>query len=311
MTTSIFCQGLSKRYGKVSALDRLDLAVPEGSIFGFLGPNGAGKSTAIRILATLSRPSAGDASIAGMSVTNDADRVRRVLGYLPQEPAFPGWMSAREFLVFAAALSQVPARERRPRADEALDLVGLGDAAGRRIGGFSGGMKGRLGIAQALIHRPAVLILDEPVSALDPLGRRDVLRIIAGLRGTTTVFLSSHILDDIDRVCDQVAILAGGRLIVQETITRLKERYARPTFVIEVAEDASPLAAGLASHPWIESATADGRTVRVLARDPARAERELPGLALAAGYTLTRYEQVLPTLEDIFVRLVAPGTEAA
>jgi ABC-2 type transport system ATP-binding protein len=309
--TAILCRGLSKRYGRVTALDRLDLTVPEGSIFGFLGPNGAGKSTAIRILATLSRAAAGDASIAGLSVTRQADRVRRVLGYLPQEPAFPGWMSAREFLEFAAALSGVPARERRPRAAEVLDLVGLGDTAQRRIGGFSGGMKGRLGIAQALIHRPAVLILDEPVSALDPLGRRDALRIIAGLRGTTTVFLSSHILEDVDRVCDQVAILAEGRLIVQETITGLKERYARPIFVIEIAEDASPLAASLAPYPWIASAAADGRTVRVMARDFVRAELELPRLVLACGYTLTRYEQVLPSLEDIFVRLVQPSKEAA
>jgi ABC-2 type transport system ATP-binding protein len=156
-----------------------------------------------------------------------------------------------------------------------------------------------------------VMILDEPVSALDPLGRRDVLRIITGLRGTTTVFLSSHILDDVDRVCDQVAILAGGRLIVQETITRLKERYAQPTFVIEVAEDAAPLAASLAAHSWIASATVDGRAVRVLARELAHAERELPRLALAGGYTLTRYEQVLPSLEDVFVRLVQPGKEVA
>jgi ABC-2 type transport system ATP-binding protein len=308
---AILCQGLSKRYGHVTALDRLDLTVPEGSIFGFLGPNGAGKSTAIRILATLSHATAGDASIGGLSVRAQADRVRRMLGYLPQELAFPGWMSAQEFLEFAAALSEVPVRERRHRAAEILDLMGLAGAARRRIGGFSGGMKGRLGIAQALIHRPAVLILDEPVSALDPLGRHDVLQIIAGLRGTTTVFLSSHILDDVDRVCDQVAILAGGRLIVQDTITRLKERYAPPTFVIEIAEDASPLAASLAPHPWIASATADGHTVRVLARDLARAERELPRLALADGYTLTRYEQVLPSLEDIFMRLVQPSTEVA
>ncbi len=308
---AILCEGLSKRYGRVVALDHLDLSVPEGSIFGFLGPNGAGKSTAIRILATLSHASAGDASIAGLSVTAHADGVRRMLGYLPQEPAFPTWMSAQEFLEFAAALSEVPARDRRGRAAEVLDLVGLGSSARRRIGGFSGGMKGRLGIAQALMHRPAVLILDEPVSTLDPLGRRDVLQIVAGLRGTTTVFLSSHILDDIDRICDQVAILAKGRLIVQETIPRLKERSAQPTFVIELAEDAAPLAATLATCPWIASATASGRTVRVLARDPARAERELPRLVLADGYTLLRYEQVLPSLEDIFVRLVQPGKEAA
>lgn len=309
--SSIICHRLSKRYGTITALDHLDLSVPEGSVFGFLGPNGAGKSTAIRILATLSRPTAGDASIDGLSVIEHPDRVRRALGYLPQEPAFPGWMTAREFLEFAAALSQVPARERRSRAETVLDQVGLGEAARRRIGGFSGGMKGRLGLAQALIHRPAVLILDEPVSALDPIGRRDVLRIIAELRGTTTIFFSSHILDDIDRVCDQVAILARGRLIVQETITRLKERYAQPTFTIELAEDASALAANLAAYPWIASATAEGRMARVLARDPDLAERELPHLVLDAGYTLTRYEQVLPSLEDIFVRLIQPGAEVA
>jgi ABC-2 type transport system ATP-binding protein len=308
---AILCRGLSKRYGEVTALDRLDLTVPEGTIFGFLGPNGAGKSTAIRILATLSHPTAGDTSIAGLSVRTQAAGVRRVLGYLPQEPAFPGWMSAWEFLEFAAALSEVPARDRHSRAAEALDLVGLTGVARRRISGFSGGMKGRLGIAQALIHRPAVLIFDEPVSALDPLGRRDVLRIIASLRGATTVFLSSHILDDVDRVCDQVAVLAGGRLIVQETITRLKERYAQPTFVIELAEDASLLAASLMAYPWIASASADGRRLRVLARDLAQTERELPRLALAAGYTLIRYEQVLPSLEDVFVRLVQQGTEVA
>ena len=308
---AILCQGLSRSYGHVTALDRLELTVPEGSIFGFLGPNGAGKSTAIRILATLSHATAGDASICGLSVRSQADRVRRMVGYLPQEPAFPGWMSAQQFLEFAAALSEVPARERRHRAAELLDLMGLADAAQRRIGGFSGGMKGRLGIAQALIHRPAVLILDEPVSALDPIGRRNMLQIIAGLRGTTTVFLSSHILDDVDRVCDQIAILAGGRLIVQDTITRLKERYAQPTFVIELAEDASPLAANLVPRPWIASATAEGHTVRVLVRDVAIAERDLPRLTLDGGYTLIRYEQVLPSLEDIFVRLVQPSAEVA
>jgi ABC-2 type transport system ATP-binding protein len=172
-------------------------------------------------------------------------------------------------------------------------------------------MKGRLGLAQALIHRPAVVILDEPVAALDPLGRRDVLRIIARLCNTTTVLFSSHILEDVDRVCDQVAILADGRLVAQETTARLKERYVQPVFVIEVAEDPAALVTMLATQPWTAMVSAEGRTVRVLARDITRAEQELPGLVLTAGHILLRYEQVVPSLEDVFIRLINPPGEAA
>jgi ABC-2 type transport system ATP-binding protein len=307
---AIVCQGLGKRYGAVTALAGLDMSVPDGSIFGFLGPNGAGKSTAIRILATLSRPTKGDAWVAGASVTRDADQVRRLLGYLLQVPAFPNWMRGQEFLEFAAELSGLPARERRVRAAEVLELVGLAEAAKRRIGGYSGGMRQRLGIAQALIHKPAVMVLDEPLSALDPLGRRDVLAVIAGLRGQTTVFLSSHILDDIDRLCDQVAILSDGKLVAQEATIRLKERYAQPTFVVEVAEDATTLAASLVNVRWVAQVTAAGAQLRVLVRDVGQAEQELPHLVLAGGHTLVRYEQVLPSLEDIFVKLVHNAKEA-
>jgi ABC-2 type transport system ATP-binding protein len=308
---AIVCSGLSKRYGKITALSDLDMTVPEGSIFGFLGPNGAGKSTAIRILATLGRPDAGDAMVAGASVARDPAGVPRALGYLPQVASFPGWMNGQEYLEFAAALSGVPARERRARAVAVLERVGLADAARRRIGGYSGGMRQRLGIGQALIHRPPVLILDEPVSALDPLGRRDVIELIAGLRGQATVFFSSHILDDIDRVCDRVAILAAGKLIAQESMAGLKERYAQPVFIITVDGEAEALAASLAGEPWVVDATTSGSHLRVLARDAARAERELPRLVLDSGLTLLRYEQSLPSLEDVFVKLVAPGHGAA
>jgi ABC-2 type transport system ATP-binding protein len=167
-------------------------------------------------------------------------------------------------------------------------------------------MRQRLGIAQALIHRPSVLILDEPVSALDPLGRREVLEFIAGLRGEATVFFSSHILDDIDRICDQVAVLSQGKLLAQETTSRLKERYAQPVFLVEVAGGAEPLAEKLAGEPWVVQASAHAGQLRVLVSDMARAERELPRLVLAGDRTLVRYEQVLPSLEDVFVKMVAP-----
>jgi ABC-2 type transport system ATP-binding protein len=307
---AIVCHGLGKRFGTLTALHTLDLAVPEGSIFGFLGPNGAGKTTAIRILATLSHPTTGEAWVAGASVTKQADRARRMLGYLPQAAAFPRWMSGRDYLEFAAELSGVPAHERKTRATAVLERMGLADAAQRRIGGYSGGMRQRLGIAQALIHRPAVLLLDEPVSSLDPLGRRDVLEIIAGLRGEATVFFSSHILDDIDRVCDQVAILAAGTLIVQETTVGLKERYAQPIFLVDVAGSAEQLAGRLAGESWVVRAMASGGHLRVLVRDVARADRELPRLVMSTDLILVRYEQTLPSLEDVFVRLVQADTGA-
>jgi len=308
---AIVCQELTRRYGAVTGLDGLNMIVPEGRVFGFLGPNGAGKSTTLRILATLTHPTTGDAWIAGASIRSKADRIRHALGYMPQELAFPGWMRGQDFLEYAAALSEVPSGERRARAAEMLDFVGLTGAAKRRIRGYSGGMKGRLGLAQALIHRPAVALLDEPAATLDPLGRRDILQLIAGLRNTTTVVLSSHILDDIDRVCDEVAILDGGRLIAQDTTVGLKDRYVQPAFAVEVAEDPAPLIRTLAAQPWVAEVSAAGSAVQVRARSRIQAERGLPRLVLDAGYTLLRYEPVAPSLEDVFVRLIRPTREEA
>lgn len=304
---SIVCHALTKRFGATNALEDLNLSVPAGSVFGFLGPNGAGKTTAIRILVTLARPSSGDAEVAGRSVTRDPDGARRIIGYLPQEPAFPSWMSGREYLRFQAVLAGVAAGERDRRVDEALDLVSLTDAAKRRVGGYSGGMKQRLGIAQALLGQPPVLILDEPVSALDPLGRRDIIGLIDGLRGRATIFFSSHILADIEGICDQVAILDQGTLLVQDSMTGLKERYAQPTFRIDVSGDATALAEVLWQRPWVQSVDRRGGQLRVLVRDVTQAEQMLPRMVVDAGVTLLRYEQVLPSLEEVFVRLVGSG----
>ena len=308
---AVICRGLTKRFGATMAVDTLNLSVPTGSVFGFLGPNGAGKSTTIRMLVTLARPSSGDAEVAGSSVTRDPDGARRAIGYLPQEPAFPGWMSGREYLRFQADLAGTPARERDARVEEVLDLVTLGDSGKRRVGGYSGGMKQRLGIAQALLGHPTVLILDEPVSSLDPLGRRDIIALVDRLRGQTTVFFSSHILADIEGVCDSVAILDEGKLLIQETMTGLKERYAQPVFQLEVAGDAGALAEDLRRMSWVRDVDRRGGHLRVLVSDVSQAEQALPHAVLDAGLTLLRYEQVLPSLEDVFVRLVGPREAAA
>ncbi len=216
--------GLTKVFAKARALDGVDLTVPEGSVFGFLGPNGAGKTTTLRILAGLARPSGGSATVFGHDVVSGADAIHAQLGYLPDVPGFYAWMTAREFLVLSGRLFRLPAATLAERVDALLDLAGLTDVD-TRIGGYSRGMKQRLGVAQALINAPRLLLLDEPTSALDPMGRREVLEMIAGLAGRTTVFFSTHILADVERVCDTVAILARGRVVAQAPIDELKTRH--------------------------------------------------------------------------------------
>ncbi|HEX9902054.1 MAG TPA: ABC transporter ATP-binding protein [Acidobacteriota bacterium] len=308
-------EGLRKSFGRVKALDGLSLAVEAGSVFGFLGPNGAGKTTAIRILTGLARAHGGQAWLDGIDVTaRGGRRAAALTGYLPQDPAFYPWMTAAEMLDYVGRVFGLTAGERRSRTAELLKLAGLEEAARRRIGGFSGGMKQRLGIAQALVNRPAILMLDEPVSSLDPFGRKELLELIDGLRGRCTVFMSTHILADVERVCDTVGIIDRGRLVVQSPKKELLEKYAAPVF--EAAADRGQEAAlgawaeGLKKKPpsWLDTvALTDELTVRVLVRDLEAAKRELPELLVRSSLIFTRYEMVRPSLEDVFLKLVKPG----
>ncbi|HEX7496026.1 MAG TPA: ATP-binding cassette domain-containing protein, partial [Candidatus Limnocylindrales bacterium] len=228
---AVITTNLTKRYGAgIVALDHLNLAVPSGSIFGFLGPNGAGKTTTLRLLTGLATATDGTATVAGVRTGATDGRLARNIGYLDQDPRFYGWMRGRELLDMVGQLHGLHGAALRQRVGEVLEIVGLQDAANRRIGGYSGGMRQRLGIGQALINQPRVLFLDEPVSSLDPEGRRDVLEIVSRLRGTATVFMSTHILNDVERVCDRVAILHLGRLVVEGPIDELLDRYAQPIY---------------------------------------------------------------------------------
>ena len=302
---------LNTRLGGVQPLDGLGLAVEPGSVFGFLGPNGAGKTTTIRILAGLARADAGQAWIDGLEVAADRRRIVSRIGYLPQDPAFYPWMTAREFVDHVGRVFGLPARERLGRTNELLHLVGLAEVADRRVGGFSGGMGQRLGIAQALVNRPPVLLLDEPVSGLDPVGRRELLQLIERLRGQCTVFMSTHILADVERVCDTVAIIDRGRLLAEAPQQELLGRYAVPAFEVEVenglAEQLAAWTETLRSRSWVASVSLDRATVRVVVNDVGIARRELLASALAEGLILDRYEMVRPSLEDVFLRLVEGG----
>ncbi len=302
---------LTKTFGRVQAVRDLTLSVPAGAVVGLLGPNGAGKTTTIRILATLGRPTSGQVEVAGRSTTAEPDAVRRALGYVPQEIAFPNWMSGRAYLRFAAALSGVAAGERRARVESTLELVGLAEVGDRRTQTYSGGMRQRLGIAQALVHDPSLLVLDEPVAALDPIGRSEVLELISGLRGKVTVLLSSHLLDDVDRACDRVAILSEGRLLAHDSTTSIKERYGGPVFHVEVRGSAAGLAERLSGEAWVEQARAEGSALTVVVSDPDRAELELPRAIAASGLPLLVFRRELPSLEEVFLRLVSGSGKPA
>jgi ABC-2 type transport system ATP-binding protein len=309
---AIEARGLTKRYGDLLALDALDLEVPAGSIFGFLGPNGAGKTTTLRLLTGLGHPTAGTATVAGVEVGRSGLDLAGRIGYLDQDPRFYGWMTARELLTFVGRSYGLAGADLRARVDETLSTVGLADAADRRVGGYSGGMRQRLGVGQAILPRPAVVFLDEPVSALDPEGRRDILELIGSLRGRCTVFMSTHILNDVERICDRVAILDRGHLVTEAAIDDLLARHARPILEIDPepgqAAALGALVEALRSAPWSRVVREEHGMVRVHVTDPARAAAEALPLVVAAGVRLARFERVRPTLEDVFLQLVGdPG----
>jgi len=312
---AIACRALTKHYGDVIALDRLDLEVPTGSVFGFLGPNGAGKTTTMRLLTSLALASSGEATVAGVPVGGGEPNRRGLIGYLDQDPRFHGWMTARELLDLVGRLYGMADADRRARIDEALETVGLADASRRSIGGFSGGMRQRLGVAQAILNRPPILLLDEPVSSLDPEGRVDMLGVIRRLGGTSTVLFSTHILTDVERVCDRVAILDHGHLVTTGPMDELLERYARPVYRLEPEDGQAPAVArlveALRGAPWATSVEETASGLRVAIGDAADAGRQLLALVAAQEVALLAFERQRPTLEDVFLQLVGRNAHDA
>jgi len=302
---AIELRGLTKRFGDAIALDGVDLVVRPGVVFGFLGRNGAGKTTALRILSGLARPTAGTAHVLGHDVERATDAVRARIGFLPDVPGFYPWMTAREYLEFAGRLFGLDKATLDARATALLEMAGLASVT-TRVGGFSRGMKQRLGIAQALINAPSLLMLDEPTSALDPIGRREVLEMVASLRGRTTVFFSTHILADVERVCDAVAILERGRVVASAGVAELTARATANRLIVEVEDSvaAAAVAGALAGRAWLKSIETDGRALHLAVSDLPSAQREIPAAIAAAGMALRRFEIGETSLEDVFVELV-------
>lgn len=308
--------GLSKHYKQTQALRNLNLRVPKHSIFGFLGPNGAGKTTTIKLLLGLIRPTIGSASVFGLDSVRDSVAIRARIGYLPQDPRFYEHMSAREILRYTAHFFfRGPESEIKRRVDETLDLVGLAGKADRPIKGFSGGERQRVGIAQAQVNYPDLLILDEPAASLDPMGRHDVLEVMERLRQHTTIFYCTHILDDVQRVSDSVAILNRGELMTSGPISELMAADAGAVeYEVGVKGNVACAKERITAQPWvtgIQTGLVNGATKwTVKVSDPAAAETNLFRLlAQAEDIVVTEYHLKEHKLEDVFLRLVEGGEQ--
>ncbi len=274
-------QGLTKIFKGVNALQSLNLTVQKNSIFGFLGPNGAGKSTTIKLLLGLARPTSGSATVFNLDIVRDSPRIRQRVGYLAQDPRYYEHMTARQTLRFAASFFfSGPKTAIDDRIDETLVLVGLSDKADRPIKGFSGGERQRLGIAQAQINYPDLLILDEPAASLDPMGRHDVLEVMERLRKHTTIFYSTHILSDVQKVSDTVAILNHGNLVAQASINELLAGNGAVNYSVVFKGSNVDGQQRITSLPWVSSVNItasppDTTAWQITVTDEATAEREL------------------------------------
>ena len=296
---------LTKSFGKVTALKNVSFAIGEGRCTALLGPNGAGKSTTLNILAGLLRPTSGSIQFDG--VKRHADR-RGMIGYLPQQVAFPGWMTGREFLVLVGQLFNMTRRQAKTRATDLLGVVGLADAGDRRIGGYSGGMRQRLGLAQALVRYPKLLILDEPVTGLDPVGRREVLELLKLLKSESTILFSTHVLPDAEEISDDVLIISRGEIAVADALLSLRDRYEQPIVEVEFeTEQAMRQWTGSISRGIGATAETRGNIVRFrfgtaesMRNGAARiyqfvADQSVPARRVELGQT---------TLEDLFLAVI-------
>ncbi|MBX3145310.1 MAG: ABC transporter ATP-binding protein [Gemmatimonadales bacterium] len=303
--------GLKKSFKKVNVLQGLDLEVRRNSIFGFLGPNGAGKTTTIKLLLGLARPTDGSATLFGFDSQRDTLEVRRRIGYLAQDPRFYDYMTARETLRFTARFFFQPAGLER-HIDETLELVGLADKADRPIRGFSGGERQRLGIAQAQISKPELLILDEPAASLDPMGRRDVLEVMGRLREHTTIFYSTHILEDVQRISDTAAILHHGQLLAHASMGELLSDQTGGTYLIDLVGDTAATRRTVAGLSWVtsleETTGPDGTHWQVSTDDTSAAELLLLRTILADDAIRVRsFGRRRHRLEDVFVTMIEGG----
>jgi ABC-2 type transport system ATP-binding protein len=290
---------LKKRYKEKDAVKNISFQLKQGACTALLGPNGAGKTTTLNMLAGLLKPTGG--TIRTNESTKD---IREMIGFLPQYPAFFEWMTGKEFLVFSGEISGMTRGGSQERADELITLVGLKEGGDRKVGQYSGGMKQRLGIAQALIHKPKLIILDEPVSALDPFGRREALELLRTLKKETTILFSTHILNDAEQICDDVLFLNDGVLIEQGAIREVKARHHHLRLILHFNEDCKKYARFLMEKNWIHHMVSDGNRLTFEVSDLERDRSRIFSLISENGWGVTKLESSELSLEEVFMEVM-------
>ena len=297
MKILLHVNSLTKEYGKEKAVDNISFSLNKNTCTALIGPNGAGKTTTLSMLTGLLKQSNG-------TIEMDADirgDIQKAIGFLPQYPKFYSWLTALEFTEMAAKLSGVDAKIAKIEAEKTLEFVGLGDAKKKKTGTFSGGMKQRLGLAQAIVHKPALLLLDEPVSALDPLGRREILNLLKELQETTTILYSTHILNDAEEMTDQLLFLQKGKLVEQGSLQDVREKYANPMYKIHFAnrEEAMQFAA---TSPW--TIKQEGASTFIAIEDGKPTMNEVLHILANSNLSLSKIERATASLEEIFLQVV-------
>jgi ABC-2 type transport system ATP-binding protein len=308
--TAIEATDLVKHFGPVAALDGVSFAVPEGTVLGMLGPNGAGKTTAVRILTTLLLPDSGRAVVNGIDVTADPRRVRTIIGLAGQYAAVDENLTGRENLRLVGRLTHLPADVIRSRSNELLEQFNLTDAANRPIRTYSGGMRRRLDLAAALVHRPPILFLDEPTSGLDPRSRTDLWAVISELvRVGTSVLLTTQYLEEADRIADNIVVIDGGRVIAEGTASQLKARLGATVIEVGTADAATAVRVG-ALLEGLGRVDVDGTLATLKVNDGAALMVEVVRRLDAAGALPTTLALREPTLDDVFLSLTGHSTAA-
>jgi ABC-2 type transport system ATP-binding protein len=304
--------GLERTFeGGIHAVAGVDIEVAEGEIYAFLGPNGAGKTTTVRMLTTLLRPTGGSARVAGHDVVDEAAQVRRAIGVALQEAALDPLMTGRELIRLQATLHGLPTEEGRRRSDALLARVGLSQAADRRVGTYSGGMRRRLDLASALVHEPAVLFLDEPTTGLDPVSRKAIWKEVAALNDEgTTVFLTTQYLEEADQLADRVGIIAGGKIVAEGTPASLKAEVGRPHLEIGLIDGTADYAERICAAFGRPLPQKDGKILVELERGAAEVAEVVRALD-EAGIMVDSLDLVEPTLDDVFVAKTGQHLEGA
>lgn len=297
MSGHLYVENLTKKYGNELAVEPITFSLQPNTATALIGPNGAGKTTTLSMLTGLLKPSSGTIVVDGMS----NEDYRNKIGFLSQYPKFYSWLSALEFMEMAAKLSGVQAKVSRVESEIALEFVGLGEVKNKKVGGFSGGMRQRLGLAQAIVHKPLFLFLDEPVSALDPIGRRELLNLVKELQQTTTILYSTHILNDAQEMTDQLLFLRKGKLIEQGSLVDIQKQYEDAHYQIHflASEEAAKFVDGYSAPSRQENHIV---YVPIDKNDPPM--NTVMQSVLASGLEVTKVERSRASLEEIFLKVV-------